>query len=278
MDGEQKPSDRANCKGQLALTLRGERRLMHFVRSHRSQKLAQIITQLNNDGSRTLTHHSLLSLVRPRRSCRGHGAASPHYTGQDTPLRETLMAKVPVTKHLALRNAQYISNHSDTHPTITVQSIFDIVSQRHVLVGLAGRRAPGVGVIFYSFPPFSEQLVPLKNTRSTYSIIIIGLFNHVFCLFAHFTKLYTKFDDILLLQKRLHDSSGISTVVHSTSNLLSSTAKSRLPIFLSIPNIPLHRTRARTPPFVHSFTQEKNNPTTFRTDPVHTQISIIADY
>ncbi|GFX56197.1 HTH_Tnp_Tc3_2 domain-containing protein [Trichonephila clavipes] len=31
MDGGQKTSDRENCKGQLALTVRGERRLRHIV-------------------------------------------------------------------------------------------------------------------------------------------------------------------------------------------------------------------------------------------------------
>ncbi|GFX77285.1 uncharacterized protein TNCV_5064141 [Trichonephila clavipes] len=33
MDGGQKTSDRANCKGQLALTVRGDRRLRRIVRS-----------------------------------------------------------------------------------------------------------------------------------------------------------------------------------------------------------------------------------------------------
>ncbi|GFW65041.1 HTH_Tnp_Tc3_2 domain-containing protein [Trichonephila clavipes] len=45
MDGGQNNSDRANCKGQLALTVRAERRLRHIVRSQRSQTLAQITTE-----------------------------------------------------------------------------------------------------------------------------------------------------------------------------------------------------------------------------------------
>ncbi|GFV70627.1 hypothetical protein TNCV_3842081 [Trichonephila clavipes] len=36
MDGGLKTSDRANCKGQLALTVRGERRLRRIVRSQRN--------------------------------------------------------------------------------------------------------------------------------------------------------------------------------------------------------------------------------------------------
>ncbi|GFV40787.1 uncharacterized protein TNCV_60201 [Trichonephila clavipes] len=44
MDGGQKTSDRANCKGQLALKVRGGRRLRRIVRSHQSQTLTQITT------------------------------------------------------------------------------------------------------------------------------------------------------------------------------------------------------------------------------------------
>ncbi|GFV53915.1 uncharacterized protein TNCV_4276931 [Trichonephila clavipes] len=47
MDGGQKTSDRANCEGQLAFTVRPERRLRRIVRSQRSQTLAQITTQMN---------------------------------------------------------------------------------------------------------------------------------------------------------------------------------------------------------------------------------------
>ncbi|GFT25186.1 HTH_Tnp_Tc3_2 domain-containing protein [Trichonephila clavipes] len=54
-DGGQKTSDRANCKGQSALTVRGKRRLKYIVRSQRSQTLAQIITQLNDGISRTVS-------------------------------------------------------------------------------------------------------------------------------------------------------------------------------------------------------------------------------
>ncbi|GFW02055.1 HTH_Tnp_Tc3_2 domain-containing protein [Trichonephila clavipes] len=53
MDGGQKTSDRANCKGQLALTERGERRLRRIARSKRSQTLAQFTTQLNDGASDT---------------------------------------------------------------------------------------------------------------------------------------------------------------------------------------------------------------------------------
>ncbi|GFV67738.1 HTH_Tnp_Tc3_2 domain-containing protein [Trichonephila clavipes] len=47
----QKPSDRANCKGQLALTRRGERRLRRIVQSQRSQTLAHITSQVKDDAS-----------------------------------------------------------------------------------------------------------------------------------------------------------------------------------------------------------------------------------
>ncbi|GFU72537.1 HTH_Tnp_Tc3_2 domain-containing protein [Trichonephila clavipes] len=52
MDYGQKISDWANCKRQLALTVRGERRLRRIVRSQRRQTLAQIITQLKDGTSR----------------------------------------------------------------------------------------------------------------------------------------------------------------------------------------------------------------------------------
>ncbi|GFY21683.1 uncharacterized protein TNCV_1168271 [Trichonephila clavipes] len=45
MDGGQKTSDQVKCKGQLALTVRGERRLRRILRSQRSQTLTQITTQ-----------------------------------------------------------------------------------------------------------------------------------------------------------------------------------------------------------------------------------------
>ncbi|GFX64294.1 hypothetical protein TNCV_1500181 [Trichonephila clavipes] len=60
-------SDRANCKEQLAVTVRGERRLRHIVRSQRSQKVAQVTTQLNDGDSRTVSRRivqrSLHSMV-----------------------------------------------------------------------------------------------------------------------------------------------------------------------------------------------------------------------
>ncbi|GFV11759.1 hypothetical protein TNCV_977481 [Trichonephila clavipes] len=53
MDGGQKTSDQASCKGRLALTVRGERWLQRIVRSQRSQTLVQI-THLNDNGSHTI--------------------------------------------------------------------------------------------------------------------------------------------------------------------------------------------------------------------------------
>ncbi|GFY34844.1 HTH_Tnp_Tc3_2 domain-containing protein [Trichonephila clavipes] len=50
MEGKQtnkKTSNRESCKGQLALTVRAERRFRRIVRSKRSQTFAQITTQLN---------------------------------------------------------------------------------------------------------------------------------------------------------------------------------------------------------------------------------------
>ncbi|GFX31976.1 HTH_Tnp_Tc3_2 domain-containing protein [Trichonephila clavipes] len=47
MDGGQRTSDRENCKGQLALTVSGQKQLRCIVHSQRSQTLAQITTQLN---------------------------------------------------------------------------------------------------------------------------------------------------------------------------------------------------------------------------------------
>ncbi|GFX99619.1 hypothetical protein TNCV_5026721 [Trichonephila clavipes] len=61
MDGGQKTSDRANCKGQLVLTVRGERRLRRIVRSQQSTTVAQITTQLNDGASRTVSKRTLAS-------------------------------------------------------------------------------------------------------------------------------------------------------------------------------------------------------------------------
>ncbi|GFU41291.1 HTH_Tnp_Tc3_2 domain-containing protein [Trichonephila clavipes] len=55
MDDGQKTSDQANCKGQLALAVRGERRLGRIVHSQRSQTLAQITNQLNDGASCTIS-------------------------------------------------------------------------------------------------------------------------------------------------------------------------------------------------------------------------------
>jgi len=54
-----KTSERANCRGQSALTVRGERRLRRIVRSQRSQTLAQITTQLNDGASRTVSQRTV---------------------------------------------------------------------------------------------------------------------------------------------------------------------------------------------------------------------------
>ncbi|GFW84272.1 HTH_Tnp_Tc3_2 domain-containing protein [Trichonephila clavipes] len=51
--------DLANCKGQLALTVRGEKWLRCFVHSQRSQTLAQFITQLNDGASRRVSKRSV---------------------------------------------------------------------------------------------------------------------------------------------------------------------------------------------------------------------------
>ncbi|GFU45845.1 HTH_Tnp_Tc3_2 domain-containing protein [Trichonephila clavipes] len=65
MDGGQKTSDQADCKGQLALTVRGERWLRRIVRSQRSPTLAQITTQLNDGASRTVSKRTVQqSLLR----------------------------------------------------------------------------------------------------------------------------------------------------------------------------------------------------------------------
>ncbi|GFX56168.1 HTH_Tnp_Tc3_2 domain-containing protein [Trichonephila clavipes] len=44
MDSGQKTSDRANCKGQITLTVGGDRWAKHIVRTQRSQALAQFTT------------------------------------------------------------------------------------------------------------------------------------------------------------------------------------------------------------------------------------------
>ncbi|GFX51509.1 HTH_Tnp_Tc3_2 domain-containing protein [Trichonephila clavipes] len=50
---------RANCKGQLALTVHGERRFRHIICSQQSQTLAVIITQLNDSASRTVSKRTV---------------------------------------------------------------------------------------------------------------------------------------------------------------------------------------------------------------------------
>ncbi|GFV63353.1 HTH_Tnp_Tc3_2 domain-containing protein [Trichonephila clavipes] len=67
MDGGQKTSDWANCKGQLALTVRDVRRPRHIVRS---QTLAHITTQLNDGANRTVSKRTM------QRSLHGMGFGS----------------------------------------------------------------------------------------------------------------------------------------------------------------------------------------------------------
>ncbi|GFU64688.1 HTH_Tnp_Tc3_2 domain-containing protein [Trichonephila clavipes] len=52
---DKKLAIRQTAKEQLALTVRGERRLRRIVRSQRNQTLAQITTQLNDGASRTVS-------------------------------------------------------------------------------------------------------------------------------------------------------------------------------------------------------------------------------
>ncbi|GFW23194.1 hypothetical protein TNCV_3802941 [Trichonephila clavipes] len=61
--GDKKTSDRANCKGQLALTVHGKRRLRRIVCSKQSQTEAQIITQLNDGASRIVSKWTVQSLA-----------------------------------------------------------------------------------------------------------------------------------------------------------------------------------------------------------------------
>ncbi|GFS63348.1 uncharacterized protein TNCV_2308801 [Trichonephila clavipes] len=65
MDGGQihDGSDGANCKGQIVLTMRGERRLRCIVHSQRSQTLAQITIQLNDCASRTIRKRALCNAL-----------------------------------------------------------------------------------------------------------------------------------------------------------------------------------------------------------------------
>ncbi|GFU24495.1 HTH_Tnp_Tc3_2 domain-containing protein [Trichonephila clavipes] len=56
---DKKTSDLAKCKGQLALTVRGERRLRRIVRNLRSQTVAQIATQLNDSASVTVSKRTV---------------------------------------------------------------------------------------------------------------------------------------------------------------------------------------------------------------------------
>lgn len=72
--------------------------------------------------------------------------------------------------------------------------------------GLADRKVSSTVVIFHFFATFSKQPAPLKNIRSTFVKIPIGLLNHVVSLFVLFTKLFTKFVRVSLLQKMLHNS------------------------------------------------------------------------
>ncbi|GFT20028.1 HTH_Tnp_Tc3_2 domain-containing protein [Trichonephila clavipes] len=61
MDGIQQTNNRANCEGELVLTVRGERRHRRIVRSHRSQTLAQMTSQLNKGASRIVSKWTVKS-------------------------------------------------------------------------------------------------------------------------------------------------------------------------------------------------------------------------
>ncbi|GFU05476.1 uncharacterized protein TNCV_3291181 [Trichonephila clavipes] len=73
MNGELKTRDRANCKGQLALSVRGERRFRRIARSQRSQLLAQVATQFNDGASRTVSKWT----VQYSLHCMGTGSCRP---------------------------------------------------------------------------------------------------------------------------------------------------------------------------------------------------------
>lgn len=85
-------------------------------------------------------------------------------------------------------------------------------------------------------PPSRNSLC---HSRIIHSSLTIGLLIPDVSLFAYVTKLNIKCDRISLLQKTLHDLLWlvVSSGVHSTSDLLSSIADSRLLIFPGIPNI-----------------------------------------
>ncbi|GFU71186.1 HTH_Tnp_Tc3_2 domain-containing protein [Trichonephila clavipes] len=68
-----KTCDWANCKGQLALTVRGERGPRRIVRSQRSQTLAQITIQLNDGAIRTVSKRTVQSSLH----CMGFGSLRP---------------------------------------------------------------------------------------------------------------------------------------------------------------------------------------------------------
>ncbi|GFS98446.1 HTH_Tnp_Tc3_2 domain-containing protein [Trichonephila clavipes] len=59
MDGGLKTRDRANCKGQLALSVHDERRFGSISRSQRSQLLARITTQFNDGACRTVSKRTV---------------------------------------------------------------------------------------------------------------------------------------------------------------------------------------------------------------------------
>ncbi|GFS61954.1 uncharacterized protein TNCV_2592471 [Trichonephila clavipes] len=67
VDYGQKISNWANCKGQLASTVHGERRLRRIVRSQGCQTLAQITTQLNEGASRIVTKRTVQRSLRRMR-------------------------------------------------------------------------------------------------------------------------------------------------------------------------------------------------------------------
>ncbi|GFS97505.1 HTH_Tnp_Tc3_2 domain-containing protein [Trichonephila clavipes] len=98
MDGGLKTRDRANCKGQLALSVHGERRFRRIARSQRRQLLAQITTQFNDGVSHTVSKRTVQCSLH----CMG--------TGSRRPQREPLLnARLQAARHSRVREHRYWS-------------------------------------------------------------------------------------------------------------------------------------------------------------------------
>ncbi|GFT30235.1 HTH_Tnp_Tc3_2 domain-containing protein [Trichonephila clavipes] len=85
-DGHKKTGDWANCKGQLALTERGERRFRRVVRSHQSQTLSQITTQFYDGSSHTVSKWTVHRLL--------------HHKGFGSDLREYHSSMIAIGLHV----------------------------------------------------------------------------------------------------------------------------------------------------------------------------------